>query len=450
MEKQNIIGRYNKLIKIGPKSDISKQARGLEFEKLVCQLFEIEKLLLRYPYHTDDNRAEQIDGAIKINNRIILLEVKWVESGLAASDLYAFIGKIENKLQGTIGLFISKETLSDNFLNAIVKGRRRNTIVIHGDDIQHIFLHNFSLKNYINFLIEIYSCDNVLHYPANKFLRHKKLLKVENIITTASTEMLKKEKIKKFFLIVNRKKELDESTVDVEIEDFTKPEKIYILKYLIRKYSEYRIASEGIFTGSLYNRATNSSTAIKCILSDKYYVESTADEYFRLLIEIKSIYYLIPLFWNKYQSIYKNNSQKNEINKSIINIFENIMGDWESENIVTNVIEEIWEQLNYNQKERAYCKYIEIYLDRNRKSKFDQKRFAYKLIESEFESNKNNFIKSYLNKKIEKDINDFSIVEEDINNEVFSYLHKYDRLLNEIEITEKENYLTTLFKESLT
>jgi Restriction endonuclease len=120
--------RYENLLKVkGTRR--AKIGRGQEFEVLINDILEDEGILLKRGYHVSDNKSEQIDGAIEIHNRTILIEVKWVKKNLAASELYAFIGKVENKLSGTLGLFISKNKLSNNFIKSIVKGRKRRIIL---------------------------------------------------------------------------------------------------------------------------------------------------------------------------------------------------------------------------------------------------------------------------------------------------------------------------------
>lgn len=68
--------------------------RGNQFEELILELFAAEKLLRKKSYHASDGKSEQIDGALKIGGIRALIEVKWVKSGLAASELYSFLGKV--------------------------------------------------------------------------------------------------------------------------------------------------------------------------------------------------------------------------------------------------------------------------------------------------------------------------------------------------------------------
>ncbi|SPD72150.1 conserved hypothetical protein [uncultured Desulfobacterium sp.] len=147
------------------------QNRGHEFEELVQDLFSIEKMLRKGSYHTSDGRSEQIDGALNIDGIRALLEIKWVSSGLAASALYSFIGKVEGKFVGTVGIFLSKAELSDNFLNSLRSGRRQCVIVIHGEDVDYLFKPTFPVKDYITAILDHLSYDNQFHLSAKEFWR---------------------------------------------------------------------------------------------------------------------------------------------------------------------------------------------------------------------------------------------------------------------------------------
>jgi hypothetical protein len=94
-------------------SESKPRRRGIQFERLFYEVFERENILLERSYFNEDG-SQQIDGAIEINNRIFLTEVKWEETKtLAASKLYSFLGKINSKIEGTLGLFISYNELGD-------------------------------------------------------------------------------------------------------------------------------------------------------------------------------------------------------------------------------------------------------------------------------------------------------------------------------------------------
>lgn len=144
--------------------------RGHRFESLILDLFEKHGMLRRRSYHTTDGRSEQIDGAIRFDGRLALIEAKWVSSQLAASELFAFTGKVEGKFTGTIGVFISRKKLSDNFLTALRTGRRQTVLVMHGKDVEDIFQDNFPLKEYLEASLEATSIDNICHFSAADYL----------------------------------------------------------------------------------------------------------------------------------------------------------------------------------------------------------------------------------------------------------------------------------------
>lgn len=68
----------------------------------------------------------------------MLLEAKWTQDPLPASSIYQFRGKIEGKLVGTIGVFISMSGFSANAVDALVAGKIINTILFDGDDMRAI------------------------------------------------------------------------------------------------------------------------------------------------------------------------------------------------------------------------------------------------------------------------------------------------------------------------
>lgn len=107
--------------------------------------------------------------------------------------LCLFIGKVESKFIGTIGIFLSRVNLSDNFLRSLKSGRRQSVIVIHGEDINHIFNPNFPVAEYIRSIIDHISFDNNTHFSASDFLESVKLKKhkspnIHRLVKKALTE----------------------------------------------------------------------------------------------------------------------------------------------------------------------------------------------------------------------------------------------------------------------
>lgn len=126
--------------------------RGNEFEKLVHEVLKDADVLVKPRFRTAGN-TQEIDGAIILFERIFLVEVKWEESEtLAASKLYSFLGKINSKIEGTLGVFISYNELSKNFINAFRDGIRQNCLLIHGPkNIEDIIDQKIELKDFLEY-----------------------------------------------------------------------------------------------------------------------------------------------------------------------------------------------------------------------------------------------------------------------------------------------------------
>ena len=88
---------------------ISPQKRGRNFEKLLHKLLDAEGLRPKINLRPD---GEEIDGSFEMDSRVYLLEAKWHKTPLPASSIYAFRGKIDGKLIGTVGVFISMSSFS--------------------------------------------------------------------------------------------------------------------------------------------------------------------------------------------------------------------------------------------------------------------------------------------------------------------------------------------------
>jgi hypothetical protein len=112
-----------------------KQKRGFQLEKLLNDLFALFELS---PKSSFKIIGEQIDGAFTFDSTDFLLEAKWQKTLVPASDLYAFGGKITNKLKNTLGLFISVDGFSKDGIennNPLTK----QMILMDGEDLMMVF-----------------------------------------------------------------------------------------------------------------------------------------------------------------------------------------------------------------------------------------------------------------------------------------------------------------------
>jgi hypothetical protein len=117
------------------------QKRGYALEGFLKDLFHAFELDYRGSYKVG---VEQIDGAFKHASRDFLVEARWREEPPAANDLYVFAHKIEGKLQGTLGLFITMVPPRSEVLDQLAKVTK-SLLVMDGSDIALILEGRFSL-----------------------------------------------------------------------------------------------------------------------------------------------------------------------------------------------------------------------------------------------------------------------------------------------------------------
>ena len=122
------------------------QKRGYAFEHILASLFELEQLNPRSNYRPD---GEEIDGSFVFGGRIYLFEAKWWKRPLAASQLYAFKGKVDGKLSGTIGVFISHSGFAEDAVAALVAGKGINMVLFNDADLEAILKQQFSFTDAI-------------------------------------------------------------------------------------------------------------------------------------------------------------------------------------------------------------------------------------------------------------------------------------------------------------
>jgi hypothetical protein len=67
--------------------ELDRQAAGLQLERVLNSLFELENLLPRGPFRVV---GEQIDGSFELDHESYLFEAKWHRDPCPASDLYVF------------------------------------------------------------------------------------------------------------------------------------------------------------------------------------------------------------------------------------------------------------------------------------------------------------------------------------------------------------------------
>jgi 5S rRNA maturation endonuclease (ribonuclease M5) len=109
------------------------QKRGQQLEVLIKRVLELDGL---EPSIRIRPSGEEIDGSFALDGHYYLLEAKWRAGPTPASDLYAFKGKVDGKLTGTIGVFITMGRYSPDAVPALQAGKALNLILFSSEDFR--------------------------------------------------------------------------------------------------------------------------------------------------------------------------------------------------------------------------------------------------------------------------------------------------------------------------
>lgn len=339
-----------------------KRGRGREFEQLVADLFDQEGILVRRPYHTSDNRSEQIDGAIEIGNRVALVETKWVQSGLAASDLYAFLGKIQGKLDGTLGVFISREPLKENFLASTRSGRRPCVLIIHGEDVPHLFEDDYCLKTFLKKYIQALSIDNCITYSFVAFAADEADVGQDD----TNADELTKELAKRCF----EDPEL-EHQLKLEVAEYSIAERRDVFKGIIKLLPRIYRQADRNKNDFAYQNAVS---ILKLLLEYEDVDESFIFSRIQLSFREPSFQQLINLTAELYQDV--EDHVRREFEEALVDEWNEVFGNFESENTLAQMTEPLfWSFAEETQKDLIGF-LVEIRCSSNRRTGYPQRSFA--------------------------------------------------------------------------
>lgn len=110
---------------------LTPQVRGQRFERWLNRLLSQALLDPRTAYKP---KGEEIDGSFVHHGKVFLIEAKWWADPMPASAIYQFKGKVDGKLLGTIGVFVSMSGYSDDAVDALRVGKALNIILFDRDD----------------------------------------------------------------------------------------------------------------------------------------------------------------------------------------------------------------------------------------------------------------------------------------------------------------------------
>jgi hypothetical protein len=351
-----------------------KQQRGLLFEQLVHDLFETCNLLIRRSYHTSNNKSEQIDGAIKLAGRISLLEAKWVKSvPLAASDLFGFLGKVESKFTGTIGVFVSRTELSGNFLGALRSGRRQSVIVIHGNDVVLLFDPTFPVEEYLNAHLEHLGLDNSSHLPAKRFLEGRN---VDTFTPEKGASESKVEEVLRKCLTERHALNL----VDEYAEELAPRARVDAIRKLLPKYKSITASKESSEDSW---KAQNLDALLTELIEDlpKEATDADRDFFVSLLSpDFQNTAYgaLSERFADRFPLL--SADERAKVEQRLQKQWEKALGEYDSENRLAVPTRALWKELSLPARKALIPYFVDILLS-HRLSSVPQYRLAKLVLE---------------------------------------------------------------------
>lgn len=123
-----------------------RRHRGYRLEELLVGLMALEGLR---PEPSSRTSGEQIDAFFEQDARYFLVEAKWTSKKQPASALYEFRGKVEGKLVGTVGVFVSMAGFSRDAATALAIGKAMQVLLVDGDDVRAVFAGEISWRQLI-------------------------------------------------------------------------------------------------------------------------------------------------------------------------------------------------------------------------------------------------------------------------------------------------------------
>lgn len=135
--------------------------RGFAFERILKNCLNHEQMDPRSSYKAE---GEQIDGSFFLDGSVFLFEAKWHKDELPASSIYQFKGKVDGKLAGTIGVFISMSGYSKDAVDALTLGKSLNVILFGKEDIDAAIIGTSNFKSVLKSKLRIAAEEGVVYH----------------------------------------------------------------------------------------------------------------------------------------------------------------------------------------------------------------------------------------------------------------------------------------------
>jgi len=149
------------------------QSRGYSLEKLLNELFALSGIKETGPFRRNEG-AEQIDGAFELGGWHYLVECRWRKEPADMSEIAGLYLKVEGSGGSTKGLFLSVNGWSQNVPNLMKRNPNKKTILMNGDDLEHVLGGQIELAAFIREKSKQLDLKAEPFYSAQEFLKDRK------------------------------------------------------------------------------------------------------------------------------------------------------------------------------------------------------------------------------------------------------------------------------------
>jgi hypothetical protein len=139
--------------------------RGLKFEKALYHVLAVDKLQPRIGYPI---QGEQIDGSFVLDGRVFLLEAKWLKKPVPTKELLAFHAKVDGKLSGTLGVFLSMSGYYEKAADALTKGKVLTVIMFDARDVEACMDKRIGFRHVLEKKLRAAAEGGLVYWPFSK------------------------------------------------------------------------------------------------------------------------------------------------------------------------------------------------------------------------------------------------------------------------------------------
>ncbi len=140
-------------------SRLPPQQRGYELEKIIPELMRIYKIPVVESFRIE---GEQIDGAIKIDGRYYLVEIKWVSKPVGTDDIGFFYYKVGGKPDKR-GIFFAMNGYEDSVTSSTAHGRDLMILLFDGRHLTNAISGVYTMPDLLEYAIQQFSLKGVMY-----------------------------------------------------------------------------------------------------------------------------------------------------------------------------------------------------------------------------------------------------------------------------------------------